>query len=113
MQFIDEATIHVKAGDGRDGSAAMRREDNVPAGGPSGGDGGDGGGVIVVAETQLGTRLDFRYQRHYEARRGENGRPKDQYGAAGEDLVLRVPVGTGVTDVDTGDLVADLDADGA
>ena len=113
MQFIDEATIHVKAGDGGDGSAAMRREDNVPRGGPSGGDGGDGGSVILVADTQLGTLLDFRYQRHYKAPRGENGRNKDQYGAAGEDLVLRVPVGTIVTDEETGDVVADLDTDGA
>ncbi len=112
MQFIDEATIHVKAGDGGDGSAAMRREDNVPRGGPSGGDGGDGGSVILVADIQLGTLLDFRYKRHYKAPRGENGRNKDQYGAAGEDLVLRVPVGTVVTDEATGDLVADLDTDG-
>ncbi|MBE7450875.1 MAG: GTPase ObgE [Kofleriaceae bacterium] len=113
MQFIDEATIHVKAGDGGDGSAAMRREDNVPRGGPSGGDGGDGGSVVFVADTQLGTLLDFRYKRHYKAPRGENGRPKDQYGAAGEDLHLRVPVGTVIHDDATGDLVADLDHDGA
>ncbi len=113
MQFIDEATIHVKAGDGGDGSAAMRREDNVPRGGPSGGDGGDGGSVVFVADTQLGTLLDFRYKRHYKAPRGEDGRPKDQYGAAGEDLHLRVPVGTVIHDDATGDLVADLDHDGA
>jgi GTP-binding protein len=113
MQFIDEATIHVKAGDGGDGSAAMRREDNVPRGGPSGGDGGDGGSVIVVADVQLNTLLDFRYQRHYKGTKGENGRAKDQYGAAGPDLVLRVPVGTVITDEETGDLLADLDTEGA
>ena len=113
MQFIDEATIHVKAGAGGNGSAAMRREDNVPRGGPSGGDGGDGGSVIFVADVQLGTLLDFRYHRHYKATPGENGRSKDQYGAAGPDLVLRVPVGTVIHDEATGDLVADLDHDGA
>jgi GTP-binding protein len=94
MQFIDEAVIHVKAGDGGDGSAAFRREDGVPRGGPSGGDGGDGGSIIVVADPQLSSLLDFKYKRHYKADPGEDGRNKDQYGAAGQDLVLRVPVGT-------------------
>lgn len=113
VQFIDEATIHVKAGDGGNGSAAMRREDNVPRGGPSGGDGGDGGSVVLVADPNLATLLDFKYRRHYKAPRGEDGRPKDQYGAAGEDLLLRVPVGTVVYDAGTGDLLADLATDGA
>ncbi|MBP8811657.1 MAG: GTPase ObgE [Kofleriaceae bacterium] len=113
MQFIDEATIHVKAGDGGNGSAAMRREDNVPLGGPSGGDGGNGGSVVFQADTQLSTLLDFRYRRHYKADSGEHGRPKDQYGAAAVDLVLRVPIGTVIYDVDSGDLLADLDRDGA
>jgi len=112
VQFIDEATIHVKAGDGGNGSAAMRREDNVPRGGPSGGDGGNGGSVVLVADPQLGTLLDFRYKRHYKAPRGEDGRPKDQYGKAGEEMVLRVPVGTVVYDDDTGDVLADLAAAG-
>jgi GTP-binding protein len=112
MQFIDEATIQVKAGDGGNGSAAMRREDNVPRGGPSGGDGGDGGSVVMVADHQLGTLLDFRYQRHYKAPAGEHGRAKDQYGAAGPDLVLRVPVGTVVQDAETGELLADLSTSG-
>src|SRR5512140_1469552 len=97
MQFIDEAIIHVKAGDGGNGSAAFRREDGVPRGGPSGGDGGDGGSIIVVADPNLSSLLDYKYKRHYEAERGEDGRNKDQYGAAGDDLVLRVPVGTVVT----------------
>ena len=113
MQFIDEATIHVKAGDGGDGSSAMRREDNVPLGGPSGGDGGNGGSVIFRADVQLGTLLDFRYRRHYKGDRGEHGRAKDQYGAAAEDLVLRVPVGTMIYDETTGELLADLATDGA
>jgi GTPase len=94
MQFIDEAVIHVKAGDGGNGSAAFRREDGVPRGGPSGGDGGNGGSIIVVADPQLSSLLDFKYRRNYAADRGEDGRNKDQYGAAGKDLVLRVPVGT-------------------
>src|SRR5690349_6839563 len=91
----------------------MRREDNVPRGGPSGGDGGDGGSVILLADENLATLLDFKYRRHYKATRGEHGRDKDQYGAAGEDLVLRVPVGTVVFDEATGDPLADLDEKGA
>jgi GTP-binding protein len=94
MQFIDEAVIHVKAGDGGNGSAAFRREDGVPRGGPSGGDGGNGGSIVVIAEVQLSSLLDFKYKRNYAADRGEDGRNKDQYGAAGGDLVLKVPVGT-------------------
>jgi GTP-binding protein len=94
MKFIDEAVVHVKAGDGGNGSAAFRREDGVPRGGPSGGDGGDGGSILVVADPGLSTLLDYKYRRHYAADRGEDGRNKDQYGARGEDLVLRVPVGT-------------------
>jgi GTP-binding protein len=111
MQFIDEAVIHVKAGDGGNGSAAMRREDNVPHGGPSGGDGGDGGSIIVVAEHHLSSLLDFKYRRHYKAEPGEHGRTKDQYGAAGKDKVIKVPVGTVIYEDDK--LIADLDQDGA
>jgi len=127
MQFIDEAVIHVKAGDGGNGSAAFRREDGVPRGGPSGGDGGDGGSVVVVADPQLASLLDYKFRRHYAADRGEDGRNKDQYGAAGEDLVLRVPVGTvifetegrtkgkaeGETEGETGGPIADLFEPGA
>ena len=111
MQFIDEAIIHVKAGDGGNGSAAFRREDGVPHGGPSGGDGGRGGSVILVADKHLASLLDFKYRRHYKAERGEDGRGKDQYGAAGEDLVLKVPVGTMIYRDEPGepsDLIADL-----
>jgi GTPase len=120
MKFIDEAIIHVKAGDGGNGSVAFRREDGVPRGGPSGGDGGDGGSIIVVADPQLASLLDYKYKRHYTADRGEDGRNKDQYGAAGSDLVLRVPPGTAVyvagppgEDTAADELLADLAEAGA
>ncbi len=109
MQFIDEAIIHVKAGDGGNGSAAFRREDGVPHGGPSGGDGGDGGSIVFVADPRMSSLLDFKYRRHYKAERGEDGRNKDQYGAAGEDMTVRVPVGTVIYDEPTGEVIADLD----
>jgi GTP-binding protein len=111
VQFIDEAVIEVKAGDGGNGSAAFRREDGVPRGGPSGGDGGDGGSIIVVADHALSSLLDFKYKRHYRADRGEDGRNKDQYGAAGDDLVIKVPIGTVIYEDDQP--LVDLDADGA
>jgi GTP-binding protein len=113
VQFIDEAVIQVKAGDGGDGSAAFRREDGVPRGGPSGGDGGDGGSILIVADVKLASLLDFKYKRHYNAERGEDGRNKDQYGARGPDLVLKVPVGTVVFDDATGETLVDLDTAGA
>jgi len=106
--FIDEAKIYVKAGNGGDGAVAFRREAHVPRGGPSGGDGGDGGDVVLVADAQLSTLLDFKYRQHYRAESGENGRGKDQYGKAGEPLLVRVPAGTVVTDEDTGETLADL-----
>jgi GTPase len=113
VQFIDEAIIHVKAGDGGNGSAAFRREDGVPRGGPSGGDGGDGGSIIVVADSHLSSLLDYKYKRHYKADRGEDGRNKDQYGAAGVDMTLKVPVGTVIYDEATNEPLVDLDEDGA
>src|SRR5438094_6403982 len=113
MQFIDEAVIHLKAGDGGNGSAAFRREDGVPRGGPSGGDGGDGGSVIVVADSHLASLLDFKYRRSYKAERGEDGRNKDQYGARGADLVVKVPVGTVLYDTASNEQLADLATDGA
>lgn len=109
MQFIDEATIHVKAGDGGNGVVAFARSAHVPHGGPSGGDGGDGGSIVLVVDPLMSSLLDFKYKRHYTAPRGEDGRNKDQYGAAGTDLVLRVPVGTVVYDAHTNDVLADLD----
>jgi len=113
MQFIDEAIIHVKAGDGGNGSAAFRREDGVPRGGPSGGDGGDGGSVIVIADSHMSSLLDFKYKRHYRADRGEDGRNKDQYGAAGVDMTIKVPVGTVIYDAQTNEAIVDLDEPGA
>jgi GTP-binding protein len=108
MQFIDEARIHVKAGDGGKGVVAFRREKFVPKGGPSGGDGGDGGSVVLVVDEGLSTLLDFRYRREYAAPSGEAGSNKDKYGRGGEDLVLRVPPGTQVHDEGTGEVIADL-----
>jgi GTP-binding protein len=108
MQFVDQALIHVKAGDGGKGAVAFRREKFVPKGGPSGGDGGDGGSVVLVVDEGLSTLLDFRYKREYQAPSGESGSNKDKYGRGGEDLILRVPPGTQVYDEVSGELIADL-----
>ena len=110
--FYDRAKIFVKAGDGGSGAVAFRREKYVPRGGPSGGDGGDGGSVYLVAHGGLRTLVDFKYQTHYRAERGEHGRGKEQRGRNGADLVLRVPVGTVVKDAQTQEVLADLVADG-
>jgi GTP-binding protein len=108
MQFIDEAKIHVKAGDGGDGCVAFRREKYMPKGGPSGGDGGHGGDVIFMADGQLSTLLDFKYHQHYKAQRGEHGMGSDCNGKNGEDLLLPVPVGTVIKDEDSHEVLADL-----
>ncbi|MBX3247906.1 MAG: GTPase ObgE [Myxococcales bacterium] len=109
MQFVDEVEIEVTAGNGGHGAVAFRRESHRPLGGPSGGDGGDGGDVIFHAHERLTTLLDLGYRRRIKAEHGENGRGKDQYGKAGADAVVQVPVGTQVYDADTGELLADLD----
>ncbi len=108
MRFVDEATIDVVAGDGGNGCMSFRREKFIPFGGPNGGDGGRGGSVYAVADRNLNTLIDFRYARRHEARRGENGRGSDQYGAAAEDIVLRMPVGTILFDAETGQHITEL-----
>jgi GTP-binding protein len=108
MKFIDETNIDVVAGNGGSGCASFRREKCIPFGGPNGGDGGRGGHVYAVADANLNTLVDFRFTRRHEARNGEHGRGADQFGAAGADVVLRMPVGTIVTDAETGETVAEL-----
>ena len=112
MKFIDEAKIYVKAGDGGSGVASFRREKYVPRGGPDGGDGGRGGSVFAVADRNLNTLIDYRYARKFLAQRGENGRGADCYGAGGDDIVLRVPIGTVIFDLNSEQILADLDQDG-
>jgi len=112
MQFVDEATIEVAGGHGGAGIVSFRREAHVPLGGPDGGDGGNGGDVIVEATTRVTTLLDHRYRRHYKAEAGKRGGPAKRTGRRGEDIVIPVPVGTLVTDVESGELIADLVSDG-
>jgi GTP-binding protein len=112
MKFVDEARIHVKAGDGGNGCVSFRRERFVPKGGPDGGDGGKGGDVILQADGQLSTLLDFTYPKQLRARKGSHGKGKDQTGKNGEDLVLRVPVGTVVREDQAGEVLQDLLFDG-
>jgi GTP-binding protein len=112
MKFIDEAYIEVIAGDGGNGAASFRREKFVPRGGPDGGDGGRGGSILLIANGNINTLVDYRFARIHRAKRGENGRGADQYGKGADDVVLRVPVGTVVTDADTGERLADLAAHG-
>lgn len=108
MKFIDEVEIQVGAGDGGAGAVSFRRESHVPFGGPDGGDGGRGGDVVVEADAQLGTLLEFRHRPRWQAPHGEPGGGRDCNGRGGEDLVIRVPVGTVVLDKDTGETLADL-----
>jgi GTP-binding protein len=108
MKFIDEAVIDVAAGDGGAGCVSFRREKFIPFGGPNGGDGGRGGSVWAVADRNINTLIDYRYARRHEARSGEPGRGSDQFGAAGDDVVLRMPVGTIVTDAESGQVLTEL-----
>lgn len=112
MNFIDTAVVTIKAGDGGKGHVSFRREKYVPKGGPDGGNGGDGGSIVVVADSQLGTLLDFRYKRNYKAPSGSPGSTNRCTGASGEDVILRVPCGTVVRNQITGEQLADLESDG-
>ncbi len=110
--FYDKAKVYVKGGDGGNGVVAFRREKYVPLGGPSGGDGGNGGSVIFTADEGLRTLVDFRYQRHYKAERGEHGQGKGMHGRGAPDMIVRVPVGTVIREAETGDQLADLTVHG-
>lgn len=112
MKFVDEARIHVKAGDGGNGCISFRRERFIPRGGPDGGDGGKGGDVILQADAQLSTLLDFTYPKQFRAQRGSHGKGKNQTGRNGKDLILRIPVGTLVREDQTGEVLQDLLFDG-
>ncbi len=113
MKFVDEATIEVIAGDGGNGAASFRREKYVPRGGPDGGDGGRGGSIVAVADRNINTLVDYRFARIFRAKRGENGHGADRYGRGADDVLLRMPVGTVISNAETGQLIADLAEDGA
>ncbi|WP_421133507.1 Obg family GTPase CgtA [Alteromonas sp. A079] len=108
MKFVDEAEIRVEAGDGGNGVIGFRREKYVPRGGPDGGDGGDGGSVYLIADENLNTLIDYRFERFHRAERGQNGQGSDCIGKGGKDLDVKVPVGTRATDNDTGEVLGDL-----
>jgi len=112
MKFVDEARVYVQAGNGGNGCVSFRREKFVPRGGPNGGNGGKGGDVLLFVDSNLSTLLDFHYQRHYKAKRGQHGKGKDQDGRDAPDLVLRVPAGTVVKDGETSDVLGDLTVSG-
>jgi len=110
--FVDKATIKIKSGRGGNGCVSFRKEAYVPQGGPDGGNGGRGGSVIFVADRNLRTLMDFKYKQKYEAQPGEDGRGKQQFGKDGENLIIKVPVGTVIKDVESGAIMADLKEDG-
>ncbi len=108
MKFVDEAEIRVEAGDGGNGVVGFRREKYIPKGGPDGGDGGDGGSVYLEADENLNTLIDYRFERFHRAQRGQNGQGSNCTGRKGEDLILKVPVGTRATDKETAETLGDL-----
>ena len=108
MKFLDQVKIYVKAGDGGDGSPSFRREKFIEYGGPDGGDGGKGGSIILTSEQNLNTLIDYRYQQHHKAERGENGMGQNKTGKSGEDLILKVPLGTQVLEEDNKTLIYDF-----
>ena len=108
MKFLDQVKIYIKAGNGGDGSPSFRREKFIEYGGPDGGDGGKGGSVILKAEQNLNTLIDYRYQQHHKAKRGDNGAGQNRTGKSGEDLILKVPLGTQVFEEDNKTLIFDF-----
>lgn len=112
MKFIDESKIEIFAGKGGNGIASFRREKYIDKGGPDGGDGGRGGSIWAMADSNINTLVDFRFQKNYRAKNGESGRGSDCYGKGADDIVLRMPVGTVITDLNSGETVADLMVDG-
>ena len=108
MKFLDQVKIFIKAGDGGSGSPSFRREKFIEFGGPDGGDGGKGGSVILKSERNLNTLIDYRYQQHFKAKRGEDGKGQNRTGRGGEDLILKVPIGTQVFEEDNKTLVFDF-----
>ena len=108
MKFLDQAKIYIKAGDGGSGSASFRREKFIEFGGPDGGDGGHGGSIVFTADNNLNTLIDFRYQQHFKADKGENGKGKKKTGKSGKDLILKVPAGTQIFEEDNNTLIEDL-----
>ena len=112
MKFLDQAKIYVKAGNGGSGSASFRREKFDEFGGPDGGDGGDGGSIVLIAEENLNTLIDYRFQQHFKAESGQNGMGKKKTGKAGKDLILKVPVGTQIFEEDNNTLIEDLEIAG-
>ena len=108
MKFLDQVKIYIKAGNGGDGSPSFRREKFIEYGGPDGGDGGRGGSVILKAEQNLNTLIDYRYQQHHKARRGDNGSGQNRTGKSGENLILKVPLGTQVLEEDNKTLIYDF-----
>ena len=108
MKFLDQSKIYIKAGNGGSGSASFRREKFIEFGGPDGGDGGQGGSIVFLADRNLNTLVDFRYQQHFKAERGQDGKGKKQTGKSGKDLILKVPVGTQIFEEDNNTLIEDL-----
>ena len=108
MKFLDQAKVYVKAGNGGSGSASFRREKFIEFGGPDGGDGGDGGSVIIESDRNLNTLIDFRYAQHFKAQHGKNGSKRNRTGANGENLILKVPVGTQIYEEDNNTLIYDF-----
>ena len=108
IMFVDRAKITIKSGKGGNGAVTFRREPFVPEGGPDGGDGGKGGDVVFLADENLRTLMDFRYKRKYEAEDGQNGMKKNRFGKNGQDLVIKVPVGTMVIDEESGKVMMDM-----